>query len=331
MEIRRMRSGEGEAVSRLIRAAYGTTYFNHDLYHPRRIERLNREGRQISFVAVTEEGKVAGHYALECEPGMPVAEAGQAVVDPECRGRGLLGAMKDAALAEARRMGLDGVYADAVTVHKFTQKSNIDHGAALTCVDLGVSPATEHFFGIEHGTLKQRVTCLMYFMRLSATAQRTLNAPPEHHEAIGRIYANMGMRINFASPASPKGAGRLETQVVATAGVAHIRSVVNGGDTCNRVAAEKSRLVKNAGAEAVFLELPLSDPTTPEIATNLSQEGFAFAGVAPFFIPEGDLLRLVFLTRELSREQMEIEGAFADWLVGYALEDQRRARKHSTS
>jgi len=40
---------------------------------------------------------------------------------------------------------LIGWFADAVTVHTLTQKSNAAHGGQLTSVDLAIAPKTEHF------------------------------------------------------------------------------------------------------------------------------------------------------------------------------------------
>ena len=140
--IRRMQPDEAMQVSQLMYRAYGNSYLNEDVYYPDRVAALNASNTIISFVAVGADGRLAGHYALERDEPGPVVEGGQAVVDPAHRGRGLLDRMKDAALAEARRLQLVGVFADAVTVHTRTQQSDIKHGAHLTCVDLAIAPRT---------------------------------------------------------------------------------------------------------------------------------------------------------------------------------------------
>src|SRR5690606_27404580 len=114
---RRMLPEEATQVSQLMYRAYGNSYFNEDVYYPDRVEAQNASNRVLSFVAVGANGKLAGHYALELNQEGPVAEGGQAVVDPAHRGRGLLDRMKDVALGEAARLKLFGWYADAVSVH----------------------------------------------------------------------------------------------------------------------------------------------------------------------------------------------------------------------
>ncbi len=119
-EIRRMRPEEAVQVSQLIYKAYGSSYFNSDVYYPDRVATLNERGEILSFVAAAADGRLVGHYALERNQTGPVAEGGQAVVDPAHRGRQLLDRLKTAAVQGARALGLTGMYADAVTVHTFT-------------------------------------------------------------------------------------------------------------------------------------------------------------------------------------------------------------------
>ena len=103
-DVRRMRAAEAEQVSQLMYRTYGNTYFNEDVYYPERIAAQNEHGAVFSYVAVGEDGIVAGHYALERNQSGPVVEGGQAVVDPAHRGRGLLNRLKDVSLEEARQM-----------------------------------------------------------------------------------------------------------------------------------------------------------------------------------------------------------------------------------
>ena len=118
-----MRPEEAVQVAQLIYRTYGMTYFNKDVYYPERIAVHNSRGDVISVVAVGEDGRVAGHCALERGVDGPVAEVGQAAVDPTHRGRGLLDRMKSALEAEARSLGMAGWFADAVAVHTMTQQS----------------------------------------------------------------------------------------------------------------------------------------------------------------------------------------------------------------
>lgn len=324
-EIRRLRADEAVQVSQLMYRAYGNTYFNSDVYYPERVAAQNAAGSVVSIVAQAADGSIVGHYALEMNQGGPVAETGQAVVDPAHRGRGLLNRMKEVVLVEAKKSDLVGWYADAVAVHTLTQKSNVDHGGCLTGVDLGISPKTEEFKGIA-AAQPQRVTCLLYFHWLSPPIERTVHAPERHREMIAEIYRRLGCPVQFATAASPIGHGTLSVRMESGAARGVLRVEQLGADTVHAVRHATRDLAERSGAAVVFVELPLADPGTPLVAELLEAEGFGFAGVAPHFSERGDLLRLVYLVEPLQREPIKTYDEPAACLVEYALADQIRVR-----
>jgi hypothetical protein len=324
-EIRRLQEDEAVQVSQLMYRAYGNTYFNSDVYYPERVAAQNAAGAVVSIVAQAADGSIVGHYALEKNQDGPVAETGQAVVDPAHRGRGLLNRMKDAVLVEAQKSELLGWYADAVAVHTLTQKSNVDHGGHLTGVDLGISPKTEEFRGIA-ATQPQRVTCLLYFHWLSSPAERTLYAPEQHREIIAEIYERLGCPVQFAAGVVPSGHGTLAVRMESNAARGMLRAEIIGADTVHAVRHATRDLVERTGAAVVFVDLPLADAATPPVAEALEAEGFGFAGVAPHFSSRGDLLRLVYLVEPLERDPIKTYDEPAARLVEYALADQVRVR-----
>lgn len=324
--VRRMREGEGLQVSQLIYKAYGGTYFNRDVYYPERIESLDRKGAILSFVAVSSDGNVVGHYALERNVDGPVAEGGEAVVDPAHRGRKLLERMKETALEEAHRIGLAGVYADAVTVHPYTQKSNVHFGARLACADLGIAPRNEHFLGLS-GDQPQRISCLLYFLPLGKTRQRKVHISRRHKQIVGEIYANLGFPVDFGKEKMPEGKGEYMVKVYSGAGRAVIRIGRVGVDTVQAVRHARRELTEHSHAEVVFADLPLADPATPHVVEALEEYGFAFAGIAPHFSESGDMIRLVYLTEPLERAPIVTYEVFAERLVEYALSEQERIRQ----
>ena len=323
--IRRMKLDEAVQVSQLMYRAYGDTYFNEDVYYPDRVAAQNANGSVLSFVAAGADGRLAGHYALELNQEGPVAEGGQAVVDPAHRGRGLLDRMKDAALAEAQRLQLAGWYADAVSVHTMTQQSNLKHGARLTCADLAIAPASEQFRNISTD-MPQRVTCLLFFHWLQPPTPRIVFVPATHRDIVAAIYANLECPIEFGAPAPATGHGTLKISIDAGAAKASIRAEQLGADSAQLIRHAKREIVERSHAEVVYAELPLSDPATPGIAEELEAEGFGFLGIAPCFGSRGDLLRLAYLVEPLQREPIKTVDDFTARLVDYALSEQARVQ-----
>lgn len=323
--IRRMLPNEATQVSQLIYRAYGPTYFNEDVYYPDRVAAHNARGSVLSFVAAGADGKLVGHYALERNQEGPVAEGGQAVVDPAHRGRGLLEQMKDAALAEAEKLGLSGWYADAVTIHTMTQKSNIKHGAQLTCVDLAIAPKSESFRNIA-GDLPQRITCLLYFHWLTVPTRRRVHVPKRHQEVVSAIYDHLQCPVEFRDGSPSTGHGSLHVTFDAGAATGFIRVQKFGADSLAAVRHAKRELLERSHAEVVYCELPISDPSTPAVGEALEAEGFGFLGILPCFSSRGDVLRLGYLVEPVVREPIQIADDTAANFVEYVLAEQRRVR-----
>jgi anti-sigma regulatory factor (Ser/Thr protein kinase) len=322
---RRMHPEEAIQVSQLMYETYGSTYFNEDVYYPDRVASLNARNSVLSFVALTEDGKVAGHYALELDEEGLVAEGGQAAVDPAHRGRGLLDAMKAIAFKEAERLNLIGWYADAVTVHTLTQKSDVTHGGHLTAVDLGIAPKSESFHDIAE-KLSQRVTCLMYFSWLRPPAERTVYVPRRHQQVVAEIYEGLGCRIQFGEPDSALDPAKIAVKIDTGAASAVIRVTKFGADAVRLIAHAKRQLVERSHAEVVFVDLPLAVSATMAAAEELEREGFAFAGILPNFSQQGDMLRVAYLVEPLAREPIKTFDDFAARLVDYCLAEQARVQ-----
>jgi hypothetical protein len=322
--IRRMRSDEAAQVSQLMYRTYGNSYFNEDVYYPDRVAAQNERGTVLSYVAVAADGTIAGHYALERNQPGPVAEGGQAVVDPAHRGRGLLDRMKDFSLAEAERLDLAGWYADAVSVHTLTQKSNAAHGGHLTAVDLAAAPKSEKFGKAD--VQPQRVTCLLYFHWLKSSAARTVHVPPRHRPIVAEVYQRLQCPIEFGPGRPPSGHGTLAVKIDAGAATANMLAEAIGADTLQLVRHARRELVERTHVEVVYVELPLVDPATAIVAAELEPEGFGFLGVAPHFSPRGDLLRLAYLVEPLRREPIKTLGEPEGRLVDYVLAEQQRLR-----
>jgi len=322
-DVRRLQSEDAAQVSQLIYRAYGNTYFNEDVYYPRRVAAQNEHGTLVSFVAVTAEGEVVGHYALEFDQEGPVAEVGQAVVNPAHRQRGLMTRMKDAALAHAAEAKLTGWFADAVCVHPYTQKSNVEHGGKLCCVDLGISPATEKFRGFtEEG--QQRISCMLYFHWLRQPEKRTVYVADRHRAIIEQIYQNLDCPVDFGKPQPPAEHGLLASEVEERAKLATLRITKLGSDSVHELLHIKRQLLEHGKAEAIFAELPLADPGAATVAERLEEAGFGILGIAPHFAANGDILRMAYHVEPLSREAIKVYEPFGEELLDYVLAEQQR-------
>jgi hypothetical protein len=174
--------------------------------------------------------------------------------------------------------------------------------------------------------LPQRLSCVLFFQWLCEPQPRTIYVPERHGPILTMIYDNLQCPVEFGTPAAATGHGTLTVKVDSTAACAYIRADALGADTVQLIRHAKRELIERSHVEAVYADLPLVDPGTPAIATELESLGFGFLGVAPCFSLRGDVLRMAYLVEPMEREPIQTAGAFTAELVEYALAEQARVQ-----
>jgi anti-sigma regulatory factor (Ser/Thr protein kinase) len=322
--IRRLRPEEAVWVARCIYRAYGHTYFNEDLYYPERIARQNETGELISAVAVSQGGEVerlVGHCAAERPDLGPVAELGQGVVEPAHRKRGLLGRMIRFLEEESRKLGLLGFWAEPVTSHVFSQRALEDFDFGICGATLGLMPRSVRFRKIRTEPLPQRESCLLYFRHLVSPPTAAVYAPAHHRAMLERIYAELEMLVEFLEPEPADGPGRVMVHFHRGLGVGSIRVQRVGADVPTEIHQMRRDLCEIAGAQMVYLELPLAQAGTPDVCRAAEEEGFFFSGLGPRFAPDGDVLRLQYLNAPLDPTQIQVVSPFGQELLAYTSQE----------
>src|SRR5829696_3764444 len=170
---------------------------------PRRYWAKIERGELVPVIARDTRGDVVGHVALEREPGAKVAERGEAVVDPDHRGRGLLERMTECLSDKAFTQGLEGIYAEPLTIHTFSQRNDERVGMPVCAALLGVNPEKFGPKNMHSTPIGQRQSYLRTFRFVRPTAPRTLQAPDQYRDILSELYAGLGVAASFAAPYSP--------------------------------------------------------------------------------------------------------------------------------
>jgi anti-sigma regulatory factor (Ser/Thr protein kinase) len=324
--VRRFEPDDAIGVARCIYRVYGNTYIHDSCYYPERLVALNQNGELASVVAVTDDGEVVGHYALE-RPGLTrVAERGMAVVSPAHRGRDLMGRMRTSIEAEAKDLGLSGVYSVAVTKHTYSQRVNEAYGSDVCGIFLGGGPANMLFKAIEEeGERPQRITWVIYFTYVDKPEKALVHVPRRHRVIVERIYAGLELPVEWHDEtAPPSGDGQMEVSYDAVQDSGVIKVLHVGEDTDAELARATHDLFDVTGAEVVYVDVPLADPATPALLDVTDSLGYCFAGIGPGFLPDGDALLLQRVDPPLDFDQIELASPFAAELLGYIRGDRDR-------
>ncbi len=298
LEIRMMRPEESPALSRAVYRSYGYSYDWDDIYYPERIRELQESGLMRSCVAVSPEGEFVGHLALTVErPDSPVAEAGQAVVDPRFRGRQLFAKMKTFLAARAAEGGMYGLYSEATAVHPYSQKGNLHLGARETGFLLGYIPPSVSYKQIGEDRAGRRGSVALIYMRTNQEPEREIYPPARYRDAVRRVVEHNGLRRAIAdlpdSRPEMSTSSRMDVQVRQDHNLAFLR-VAEPGDDLRGLIGSRLRELCLHRVDVIYVDLPLSNPATQVCGDSLEELGFFFGGIIPE-ARDGDVLRLQYL------------------------------------
>ncbi len=321
--IRMLKETECIRISQCIYKTYGYTYPNEDLYYPERILALNKNGELISAVAVDEAGEIVGHYALE-RPGLgKAAESGQAVVEPEHRGRNLMTRMRTFLEEESHRIGIFGIFSHPITNHIFSQMCNEQFGSNVAGVTLALVPETLHIKKLKT-TNSKRVTSIFYYKPVAERPEVLIHVPQHHKKIIEQIYENIGLKYSLAKGKPHDGESKVEVKFHSSWGFGQIIVLSCNSSTGIEVKRALNDLCNFSFSKVIYLELPLNDPGTPDLCVEAEKCGFFFSGICPDFGKEYDTLKLQFLNCELNYSEIKIVNAFAIKLFEYIKKERNR-------
>ena len=319
--IRLMKPDESLSLARCAYRCYGYTYSTDSFYYPERVRELIESGMMVSSVAVTSQGEIIGHVAINKEtPDALVGESGQAIVDPRYRGYGIYTKVKALSRNHNRDAGMLGEYGEAVTVHTYTQKGAITEQASETGVLLGFTPATMYFKDIQEEENKKRRPVVLFYCRFNEEPLRDVYLPPHHAGMLGRIYSALKLRRKFASSSISELAGRAQVnvKVQTEAGRAFLRVVEYGQDLEDLVRFRLKELCTKR-LDCIYLDLPLGHPSVQRYCVSMEMLGFFFGGILPE-LHNGDVLRLQYINNaELDLENVQLAREFTRELYNYVL------------
>ena len=319
LEIRMMRPEESFELSRCVYRSYGYSYDWDDIYYPERIRELQEQGLMISCVAVTSEDEFVGHLAITVErPGSPVGESGQAVVDPRFRGHHLFPKMKTFMARWAADAGMYGLYSEATAVHPYSQRGNLHLGAKETGYLLGYIPASVSYKQIGDERADRRGSVALFYMRVSDEPEREIFPPAPYVEGVRRVVEYNGLRRTIGEVPDPAlHPSRMSVEVRQDHNLAFLRVEEPGGDL-GELVHKHLRDLSLHRVDCVYVDLPLSHPTTQRSAAGLQNLGVFFGGIIPEAHPGGgDVLRLQYLNNvDIEPGDVSTASDFGEELLG---------------
>lgn len=328
IQIERPGWDDAPAIARCFLEVYGHHYVHTEVFSPKRYWKQVESGALIPVIARNTAGDVIGHVALERAQGASIAERGEAVVLPNYRGQRLLERMTEKLTQEAQKIGLEGVFAQPVTVHTFSQHNDARAGMAPCALALGVRPEQATPKGVAIPTAGQRQSLLLMFNFLRAPTARHIYAPPQYQDILRKIYQSLGADVSFTAPAAElMGQSRVAISMEKS-GVGDIRFTSIGSGVAVQFR-QTCRDLLDFGVKSLRLSAPLGDTGIPELVEAARLCGFFFSGVAPCFENGADALLMQYLVEPLDIEKLQIYADQTKELAAFIAKDRASLAGHA--
>ena len=189
--VRSFVEGDGDGIAKLIYRNYAYTYYKHLFYEPHKVREANNSGKVHSVVALYDD-LVIGHFALVKNPYSQSAEIAVATVDPRYKRMGIMNAMFDYLIEEAKKLGYRAIWGEAVMLHPYSQQANLRHGMCETAVILGEVPSD---MTIERNLKHLQRSAAMVAYLLFDTVPRRLHLPGRYASNILKVYGDARLAV----------------------------------------------------------------------------------------------------------------------------------------
>lgn len=320
-----MMPSHAAALVRCIYRCYGWTYPNGDFYYPERVEAMYESGRRLGEIAVDDEsGEVVAHWgAVFLADG--VVETGVAITDPRYRRRGLLADLGDRLLDRLHERGVSGRMREPVMTHSATQHLALKEGAHLVGLHLHVNSPLKQV-GITDGVLTSRVSLTVMYGPLAPLQPTTLWLPSSYEPIVRRLLEPTGWPREIGEVRGAQDAPAL-TVAGSSFDVANLVGSIEVSTVGQDLIDVVDQLVeqfRRAGAQAIHVTLPASQPALAVIGAGLDGLGLSFASFIPSFGALGDALVLQWLAdRDIDTSSWQYATDHVAEMAGVIIEQAR--------
>ena len=307
--IRRLEPDDASSLVRCFERCYGKTYPNGDFYDAQQLRDRIETGTLRSVVAIDSTGEVVGHTGLTVRQPAPTeiareaqlrqaraAIAGNTVVDPDFRGRGVLRNLGTALQELTLSDGFVGYVHYPTTAHTIMQRRSVERNGVETGLLLAYIPDTTNYGELaepdEEG--RGRLAVTVVYQPFTRAPLRKVYLPDCYAERVQAMYRE----VNLKRLRLPKNDRELPTTSNLLLDMDRRRDLLRmqietiGVDLGEQIDTLLETYPSSDSAPAiVHVDLALDDPGTEIAVETLQARGFFYGGLLPE-LAHTDVLRM---------------------------------------
>lgn len=308
--VKQIATSDAEDISKLIYRTYNYTYTKGDMYFPKKIERAVLGKEKLGVIArCSTSGEAIGYFAILKKENSNIAEIGEAVVSPDFRRQGVMSGMIQALIKMARKLNLAALFGKAVTLHTVSQQVNAKFGYKSTALMLAETRSAAYKgFDEEY---PQPVSVVIDFLPLNISEPKLVYLPDKYTNILLQTYKLLEINVKQGEPTNDHLAKKSDIDLDIDYSRSTAQLVVHKyGKDFKSVFNEILQSLENRKMNAIYVDLPLENGSTPKLFSEVKNFGFIYCGLVPQFYGESDFLRLQKVYAELNLDLIEVYSGF---------------------
>lgn len=299
--VQQIQPADAEDISKVIYRTYNYSYTKEDMYYPKRIEQAVLGKERLGVIARNDQGEPIGYFAVFKTEDSNIAEVGEAVVSPDFRRQGVMSRMMQQLIEIAQKRKLSALFGKAVTIHTASQKVNARFG--FKTIALMLAETTDVVYKGFDEEYPQPVSVVLDYLPIQLPDFKKIYLPNRYKDLILETCSWLGMKVEDVEPGRHTLAKKseIDLSIDYVRLTAQIR-VVQYGQDFQSVLSEMTQSLQQQKLNAVYLDLPLENPSTPDQFREMDSLGYIYCGLAPLFYRNMIFLRLqkVFVSLDLT-------------------------------
>jgi hypothetical protein len=295
IDVRLLADADALGLRACLERCYGDGYPKRVLYRPEATAALIRSKGYAGVVAVSEDG-IVGHIGYSrTSPDSLVVEAGTTIVDPRCRGRGLMGRMSEKLGEQMVAEGVEGVIQFPTTAHEVMQRAATISGHE-TGILLAYIPGTA-FSEAGAGATPDRVAVTVVYQGARETAEQTIFVPERYMARLEALAASLSLPRVIGAGHQVATDSDLDSSCDEARSLTRIAVRRAGVDLAGEVLSRST----GPATGLVHVDLSMADPGICAAAEALRALGFVYGAWLPGWRGH-DVLRMQLIRTPTDRE-----------------------------